>query len=221
MTTSISAMWIVAEPRNQFRERYRSEITAHNKSQRFLQASENSASLTHPTIGVNNLMIFFSSGKVFATNRLPFVQFSFDIKPNDLKNWFIRVTLVTVKSDCLPFECIHPYRITSEDEKVMKRPSENALFFPITPEDLINGRKRFFLFLQQKHSRRKFPIFSFAIIHYKLTQNELKTVRVLKKLNSSEKINVSLIYSKRQKVFFVVQLNSILSTKRISENQNE
>lgn len=58
------------------------------------------------------------------------------------RQWYVRVTLVTVQSDLVPHHCIHPYQIDAVEADVIKDPVKNALYFRITRDEMISGKKR-------------------------------------------------------------------------------
>ena len=55
---------------------------------------------------------------------------------------YIRLTHVTVPNEKVTNRCVHPYPIDTEDSTVVKDPSTNSLYFPVSNEELITGRKR-------------------------------------------------------------------------------
>ncbi|CAF4974252.1 unnamed protein product, partial [Rotaria sp. Silwood1] len=135
---------IIAQPRASYRERYLCEIDrSHNRSQRFIRAETNPYDLNYPTIEIT---------KQWNTERL-----------------YIRVTLVTVSSEQVPVTCIHPYPIDTSELNVIKDIAKNTLYFPVSKEELNNGRK------------------SFQIIRGKLTQDKLKNYGQFCILNTDEK----------------------------------
>lgn len=55
----------------------------------------------------------------------------------------IRVASVTVPFDEDMAVCVHPYPIDSDQPNVLKDPANNALYFPLTNEDVQMGHKRY------------------------------------------------------------------------------
>ncbi|CAF1569300.1 unnamed protein product, partial [Adineta steineri] len=53
----------------------------------------------------------------------------------------IRLTLVTVPNERVPVRCVHPYPIDTEDVNVIKDPSSNSLYFPLSDDELLTGQK--------------------------------------------------------------------------------
>ncbi|CAF3947297.1 unnamed protein product [Rotaria sp. Silwood2] len=144
MAEFILTLIIIAQPKALHRERYFCEIDrSRNRSQRFIRAEANSDRLEYPTI------------------EIP--------KQWDSQRLYIRVTLVTVCSEQVPVTCVHPYPIDTSELNVIKDVAKNTLYFPISEEELNNGRK------------------SFRIIRRKLTQQELRNYGQLSLLNTDEK----------------------------------
>lgn len=56
---------------------------------------------------------------------------------------YIRVTSVTIPTEPDFIVCIHPYPIDTEDTNVIRDPDNNALYFPVTNEDIVRGSKRY------------------------------------------------------------------------------
>ncbi|CAF2968867.1 unnamed protein product [Rotaria sp. Silwood2] len=140
MAQSILPIRIRVEPKASHRERYLCEIDCRrNRSLRFIRADTNSDHLDYPTIEIP---------RQWNSQRL-----------------YIRVTLVTVWSEQVPVTCVHPYPIDTRELNVIKDAERNTLYFPVSEEELKNGRK------------------SFRIILRKLTQHELRNYGPLYLLN--------------------------------------
>ncbi|CAF2823875.1 unnamed protein product [Rotaria sp. Silwood2] len=134
---------IIAQPKTSYRERYLCEMDrSRNRSQRFIRAESNLDHLEYPTIEIP---------KQWNSQRL-----------------YVRATLVTVQSKQVPGRCIHPYPIDTSESDVIKDVVRNTLYFPISEEELNNGRK------------------SFRIIRRKLIQHELRNYGQLSLLNTDE-----------------------------------
>jgi hypothetical protein len=55
---------------------------------------------------------------------------------------YVRVTLVTLKSEHVPVHCIHPYAIDTSEKDVIHDANSNALYFRITHDEMRSGEKR-------------------------------------------------------------------------------
>ncbi|CAF0971435.1 unnamed protein product [Rotaria sordida] len=135
---------IIAQPKVSHRERYLCEIDrTRNQAQRFIRAETNPYHLDYPTVEIPNHW--------------------------DSQSLYIRVTLVTVPSEQVPVTCIHPYPIDTSEINVIKDAVRNTLYFPISEEELTNGRK------------------SFRITRRKLTLPDLRNYGQLRLLKEDEK----------------------------------
>lgn len=56
---------------------------------------------------------------------------------------YIRVTLVTVTSDRIPYHCIHPYAIDTSDENTIEDKPNNSIFFRINENEFNTREKRY------------------------------------------------------------------------------
>ncbi|UJR12315.1 hypothetical protein I4U23_016492 [Adineta vaga] len=155
MTLSTQQIRIIAEPKASYRERYGSEQDkTGNRTQRYIRAEcRNQFKLEYPTV------------EIPAGWR------------DTIHHPYIRVTSVTVSNEGVPTVCVHPYPIDSDGPNVWKDPANNALYFPITNEDFIKGRK------------------SFLVTRKKLVQNELKLHGYLHIINSDQR-HIPLITNK-------------------------
>ncbi|CAF4193935.1 unnamed protein product [Adineta steineri] len=122
MTEPSQQLRIIAQPKALYRERYGTEKNkTGNQTQRYIRAEDNQLNLEYPTIEV----------------------------PGEWRNGtlpqYICVASVTVPNDMDSTVCVHPYPIDIDDSSVHKVPTNNALYFPITNDDFINGRKSFLL----------------------------------------------------------------------------
>ena len=88
--------------------------------------------------------------------------------------------------------CVHPYPIDSDGPSVWKDPANNALYFPITNEDFIKGRKRYQKTTQVLHCFYFDLFFSFLVTRKKLVQNELKLHGYLHIINSGKKKTITM-----------------------------
>jgi hypothetical protein len=121
------------------------------------------------------------------------------------------VTSVTVPNESVSIVCVHPYLIDTDEPDVRKDPANNALYFPITNNDFINGRKWY---------QKTTPVllyfdfdlfFSFLLTRKKLVQNELKLHGHLRIIDSGKKLII------RRKLFFF----SMIDRKHIPHITNK
>ncbi len=96
---------------------------------------------------------------------------------------------VTVPNDKESIVCVHPYPIDTDDPNVQKDPANNALYFPVTNDDFMNGRKRY---KKNDASASLFCyfdlFFSFLLTRKKLVQSALKLHGPLRIVGSGKKI---------------------------------
>ncbi|CAF0725561.1 unnamed protein product [Rotaria sp. Silwood1] len=132
---------ILAEPKAFYRDRYYCETDkTKNRAQRFIRAEDNQLKYEYPTVKIPKKWC------------------------DPTRQIYIRVTSVTIKSEHVPYHCIHPYEIDTEDKNVIKDPEHNSLYFPINEKEFITGEK----------SRKK------------MTQNDLKEYGPLRLFSSYE-----------------------------------
>ncbi|CAF0946250.1 unnamed protein product [Rotaria sp. Silwood1] len=144
MAQSNVPLRVIVQPKALHRERYSCETDrSRNRSQRFIRAETNALKWDYPTIEIPQQW--------------------------DSQQLYIRVTLVSVCSEQVPVRYIHPYPIDTVESNVIKDPKRNTLYFPISEQELHNGRK------------------SFRIARKKLTQYELRNYGQLCLLNTDEK----------------------------------
>ncbi len=55
---------------------------------------------------------------------------------------YIRVTSVTIKTKNVPYHCIHPYEIDTQENNVIKDKENNSLYFPVNENEMNTGEKR-------------------------------------------------------------------------------
>jgi len=111
---------IIAQPKAFYRERYCSEIDPKkNRAQRFIRCEDDQGKHEYPMIHIPSKW------------------------RNPTRDFYIRVTLVTIPSQSAPEMCIHPYAIDTPEPNVIRDPERNSLYFPITKEDMLSGEKRF------------------------------------------------------------------------------
>ncbi|CAF1155658.1 unnamed protein product [Rotaria sordida] len=63
---------------------------------------------------------------------------------------YIRVTLVTVTSDRIPYHCIHPYEIDTPEDNVIQNLENNSLYFRINENEFIKGKKSFLIIVKKQ-----------------------------------------------------------------------
>ena len=97
----------------------------------------------------------------------------------------IRVASVTVPIDEDATVCVHPYPIDSDQLNVLKDPANNALYFPVTDEDVRMGHKRY-LRTSELDIDRGLSLPSFRLTRTKILQSQLKAYGALRVINSSE-----------------------------------
>ncbi|CAF3772748.1 unnamed protein product [Rotaria socialis] len=150
MTAPMPPLRLIAEPKSSYRERYMCETDRRrNRAQRFVRAdSNNPYQFVYPTVEIPTEW----------TDKLH-------------HSLHIRLTLVTVPNERAPVRCVHPYPIDTEDTNVIKDPSSNALYFPVSYDELRSGRK------------------SFQFTQKKLTKYQLRNHGALRLFNSDEKDN--------------------------------
>ncbi|CAM4842287.1 unnamed protein product [Rotaria magnacalcarata] len=150
MSTPMPPLRLIAEPKPSYRERYMCETDRHrNRAQRFVRADGNNPyQFVYPTVEIPTEW----------TTKLQHAL-------------HIRLTLVTVPNERVPVRCVHPYPIDTEDTNVIKDPSSNALYFPVSYDELRSGRK------------------SFQFTQKKLTKYQLRNHGPLRLFNSDEKDN--------------------------------
>ncbi|CAF4529923.1 unnamed protein product [Rotaria sp. Silwood1] len=109
---------ILAEPKAFYRDRYYCETDkTKNRAQRFIRAEDNQLKYEYPTVKIPKKWC------------------------DPTRQIYIRVTSVTIKSEHVPYHCIHPYEIDTEDKNVIKDPEHNSLYFPINEKEFITGEK--------------------------------------------------------------------------------
>ncbi|CAF3745144.1 unnamed protein product [Adineta steineri] len=122
MTQPNEQLRIIAQPKALYRERYGSEhFKTGNRVQRYIRAEDNQLNFEYPTIEIR---------REWSDAALP---------------QYIRVASVTVPNDMESIVCVHPYPIYPDDSSIYKDVDNNAVYFPITNADFINGRKSFLL----------------------------------------------------------------------------
>ncbi|CAF0725571.1 unnamed protein product [Rotaria sp. Silwood1] len=147
MTQAMPPLRLIAQPKASYRERYICETDRRrNRAQRFVRADNNPNRLVYPTIEIPNEWI---------------------IKRQ--QTLYIRLTLVTVPNERVPVRCVHPYPIDTEDVNVIKDPSSNSLYFPLSDDELLTGQK------------------SFQFTQKKLTKYQLNSHAPLRIFNSEDK----------------------------------
>ena len=100
---------------------------------------------------------------------------------------YIRVISVTIPTEPDFIVCIHPYPIDTEDTNVIRDPDNNALYFPVTNEDIVRGSKRYIGLLVPSYIYvQVFFLSSFRLIRKKILQSELKLYESLRILDSSK-----------------------------------
>jgi hypothetical protein len=52
------------------------------------------------------------------------------------------VTSVTIKTKNVPYHCIHPYEIDTQENNVIKDKENNSLYFPVNENEMNTGEKR-------------------------------------------------------------------------------
>lgn len=120
LTPPEAKLQIIAEPKAFYRERYCSETDPKkNRAQRFIRSEDEQGKHEYPTIQIPSKW------------RDP------------TRDFYIRVTLVTITSKLAPEHCVHPYAIDTQEPDVIRDAEQNSLFFPITKEDMQLGEKRF------------------------------------------------------------------------------
>ncbi|CAF3473574.1 unnamed protein product [Rotaria sp. Silwood1] len=121
---------VIVQPKAFHRERYSCEIDrSRNRSQRFIRAESNPHHLDYPTIEIPNHW--------------------------NSQTLYIRVTLVTVRSEQVPVTCIHPYSIDASELNVIKDLERNTLYFPISEQELHSGHEKDIIRVDDLHDARK------------------------------------------------------------------
>ncbi|CAF4147590.1 unnamed protein product [Rotaria sordida] len=120
MTEPIQQLQIIAEPKALYRERYGSELDkSENVAKRYIRAAEeNQFKLEYPTIEI--------SGAWYEAIHHP----------------YIRVASVTVPNEHVSTTCVHPYPLGADDPAAVEDRPNNAIYFPISNDDFMSGRKR-------------------------------------------------------------------------------
>ncbi|CAF1340144.1 unnamed protein product [Adineta steineri] len=158
MTQTSQQLQIIAQPKALYRERYGTEQNKiGNRVQRYIRAEDNQLNLEYPTIEIP---------REWRDVTVPL---------------YICVTSVTVPNDMESIVCVHPYPLDTDDSNVKKNSDNNALYFPITNNDYINGRK------------------SFLITRKKLVQSALKLYGPLRIVDSGQSHILGMIKKSRGK----------------------
>ncbi|CAF0998513.1 unnamed protein product, partial [Didymodactylos carnosus] len=114
-----SKIEIIAQPNEMYHPRYMTDVDKDkNRALRYIRSSDR----THE----------------YPTIKIPRMYLS--------DQYHIRVALVTVPNPTVPVRCVHPYRleVPENESDVRHDANTNALYFPITSEDIdANGVKRF------------------------------------------------------------------------------
>ncbi|CAF4968660.1 unnamed protein product, partial [Rotaria sp. Silwood1] len=116
---------IIAQPKAFYRGRYSSEIGAH-LAKRFIRAENNDNKHEYPTVQVPTSW-YHSNEQLY-----------------------IRVALVTVPSNRIPYHYIHPYEIDTQEDNVIKDLKNNSLYFPIQENEYIKGEKSFRIIVKRQ-----------------------------------------------------------------------
>ncbi|CAF2888304.1 unnamed protein product [Rotaria sp. Silwood2] len=138
---------ILAEPKAFYRDRYSCEVDpTKSRAQRFIRAEDNQLKYEYPTVKIPNKWC------------------------DPTRQIYIQVTSVTILNELVPYHCIHPYEIDTQENNVIKDPENNSLYFRINEDEFRKGEK------------------SFQISRKKMIQNDLKKYGPLRLFSSSEKI---------------------------------
>ncbi|CAF4091209.1 unnamed protein product, partial [Rotaria sp. Silwood2] len=138
---------IIAEPKAFYRDRYSCEVDpTKSRAQRFIRAEDNQLKYEYPTVKIPNKWC------------------------DPTRQIYIQVTSVTILNELVPYHCIHPYEIDTQENNVIKDPENNSLYFRINEDEFRKGEK------------------SFQISRKKMIQNDLKKYGPLRLFSSSEKI---------------------------------
>ncbi|CAF0984167.1 unnamed protein product [Rotaria sordida] len=169
MTEPIQQLQIIAEPKALYRERYGSELDkSENVAKRYIRAAEeNQFKLEYPTIEI--------SGAWYEAIHHP----------------YIRVASVTVPNEHVSTTCVHPYPLGADDPAAVEDRPNNAIYFPISNDDFMSGRK------------------SFLLTRKKLLQKELRSHSPFRIIDSTKRLD--------DNVFDVFPGTSVLSQVMIDE----
>ncbi|CAF3953028.1 unnamed protein product, partial [Rotaria sordida] len=118
---------IISQPKAFYRGRYPSEIDKlKNRAKRFIRAENNGNRHEYPTVQIPS--------QWYHSNQ----------------QLYIRVTLVTVTSDRIPYHCIHPYEIDTPEDNVIQNLENNSLYFRINENEFIKGKKSFLIIVKKQ-----------------------------------------------------------------------